>query len=96
MNDKRKAYEEKLDAQLKEWSAQLTLLKAKADNAKADIKIRYYETIDILQRRKDEVSHKFHELRVASDEAWADLKTGVEKAWSDAKAAYQDAMSRFK
>jgi hypothetical protein len=33
MNDKRKVYEEKLDAQLKEWSAQLALLKAKADNA---------------------------------------------------------------
>ena len=37
MTDKRKAYEEKLDAQLKEWSAQIDLLKAKADNAKARV-----------------------------------------------------------
>ncbi len=29
--DKRKRYEEKLDAQLEEWSAQMALLKAKAD-----------------------------------------------------------------
>jgi len=29
MTDKRKAYEEKLDAQLKEWNAQIALLKAK-------------------------------------------------------------------
>ena len=39
MRDKRKAYEEKLDAQLKEWSAQIALLKAKADNAKAYAKV---------------------------------------------------------
>jgi hypothetical protein len=35
MKDKRKAYEEKLDGQLKEWNAQIALLKAKAENAKA-------------------------------------------------------------
>ena len=45
MNDKRKAYEEKGDAQLKEWNAQIALLKAKAENAKADAKIDYYKTI---------------------------------------------------
>jgi len=36
MKDKRKAYEEKLDAQLEEWSAQVALLKAKADKAEAE------------------------------------------------------------
>ena len=38
MKDKRKAYEEKLDAQLNEWKAQITLLRAKAKNAKADVR----------------------------------------------------------
>jgi len=38
MKDKRKAYEEKLDAQLQEWSAKIALLKAKAENAKAGAK----------------------------------------------------------
>ena len=42
MKDKRKAYEENLDAQLKEWNAQIALLKAKAENAKAGAKIDYY------------------------------------------------------
>ena len=49
MKDKRKAYEEKLDAQLHEWSAQIELLKAKADNAKADAKIEYFKAIETLQ-----------------------------------------------
>lgn len=31
MKDKRKAYEEKLDAQLEEWNAQIALLRARAE-----------------------------------------------------------------
>ena len=37
MNEKRKAYEEKLDAQLDEWNAQIDLLKARADKVKAEV-----------------------------------------------------------
>jgi len=96
MNDKRKAYEEKLDAQLKEWSAQIALLKAKADNAKADAKIEYYKTIEALQRKQNEAKTKLQELKTAGDEAWEDLKTGAEKAWAEVKTAFHDAISKFK
>jgi hypothetical protein len=96
MKDKRKAYEEKLDAQLKEWSAQIGLLKAKADNAKADAKIDYYKTIDALQHKQEEARTKLQELKTAGDEAWEDVKKGAEKAWVEVKTAYRDATSRFK
>lgn len=96
MNDKRKAYEEKLDAQLKEWSAQIALLKAKADGARADLKIDYYKTIEALQRKNDEARTKLQALKTSGDEAWEDLKIGAEKVWSEVKAAYHDASSRFK
>ncbi len=58
MKDKRKAYEEKLDAQLEEWNAQIALLKARADKAKAEAKIEYYKTIEALQHRHDEAGNK--------------------------------------
>ena len=96
MKDKRKAYEEKVDAQLKEWSAQITLLKAKADNARADAKIEYYKTIEALQRKQNDAKAKVQELRAAGDEAWEDLKAGSEKAWAEIKTAFHDATSRFK
>lgn len=96
MTDKRKAYEEKLDAQLAEWNAQIALYKARADKAKADVKIDYYKTIDTLQRKQDEARTKLQELKAAGDGAWEDLKTGAEKAWSEVKAAFHDATSRFK
>lgn len=96
MKEKRKAYEEKLDAQLKEWSAQIALLKAKADNAKADAKIEYYKIIETLQGRQNDAREKLRELKAAGDEAWEDLKTGAEKVWAEVKTAYHDASSRFK
>ena len=96
MKERRKAYEEKLAAQLKEWSAQIALLKAKADNAKADAKIEYYKTVDALQHKQNEAKVKLQELKTAGDGAWEDVKTGAEKAWAEVKTALHDATSRFK
>ena len=96
MMDKRKAYEEKLDAQLKEYSTQIVLLKAKAENAKADARIDYYKTIEVLEQKQDKTKIKLQELQTAGDEAWDAVKTGVEKAWAEVKTAYHDAASKFK
>ena len=96
MKDKRKAYEEKLDAQLKEWNAQIALLKAKAANAEADAKIDYYKAIDTLEHKQDKVRTKLQELKTAGDEAWEAVKEGAEKAWVEVKTAYHDAASKFK
>ena len=96
MKDKRKAYEEKIDAQLDEWKAQIALLKARADKAKVEVKIEYYKTIEALQHRQDEARAKLHEMKTAGDEAWEDLKTGAEKAWAEVKTAFHDAALKFK
>jgi len=96
MNDTRKAYEEKFDAQLEEWNAQIALLKARADKGKAEAKIEYYKTIEALQRRQDEAGTKLHEMKTAGDEAWEDLKTGAERAWAEVMTAFHEAISKFK
>jgi chromosome segregation ATPase len=96
MEDKRKAYEEKLDSQLKEWNAQIALLKARAENAKADAKVDYYKTIEALENKQDKAKTKLQELKTAGDEAWEAVKTGAEKAWADVMTAYHDAVSKFK
>jgi hypothetical protein len=96
MKEKRKAYEEKLDAQLEEWSAQISLLKARADKARAEAKIEYYKIIEALQHRHDEAGTKLHELKAAADEVWEDLKAGAEKTWDEIKAAFHSAASKFK
>lgn len=96
MDNRRKVYEEKIDAQIKEWNAQIDLLKAKADKAKAEAKIDFYKTIDALQHKQEEARTKLKELKTAGDEAWEDVKNGVEKAWAEIRIAYKEAASRFK
>lgn len=96
MTEKRKAYEERFDAQLKEWSAAIALLNAKADKAKAEAKIEYYKTIETLQGKQDGARKKIEELRAAGDDAWEDLKAGAENVWNEVKTAFNSAASRFK
>ena len=96
MMGKRKAYEEKLAAQLEEWNAQLALFKAKADKATAEAKIEYYEITEALQHKHDEARTKLQELKAAGDEAWEDLKAGAENAWIEVKTAFHSAASKFK
>jgi len=96
MKNKRKAYEDKLDAQLAEWNAKIDLLKAKADKATAEAKIEYYKTIESLQHKQADAKAKLQELKTSGDEAWEDIKAGAEKAWTEVKDAYHDASSRFK
>jgi hypothetical protein len=96
MTDKRKAYEEKFDAQLKGWSAEIALLNAKADKAKAEVKIEYYKIIETLHGKQDTAKMKLQELRTAGDDAWENLKTGAENVWTEVNSAFQSAATRFK
>jgi hypothetical protein len=96
MTDKRKAYEEKLAAQLQEWNAQLALLKAKAENAKANLKVEYFTTLEVLQRKRDEGNVKLQELKKAGDGAWEEIKNGMEKSWTEIKTSFHEAVSKFK
>jgi DNA polymerase III delta prime subunit len=95
MADKRKVYEEKFDAQLKEWSAEIALLNAKADKAKAEAKNEYYKMIEALQGKQDKARIKLQELRTAGDDAWEDIRTGAENVWSEVNTAFQSVAERF-
>jgi len=96
MTDKRRAFEEKFDARMKEWNAKIDLLKAKAETAKAEEKIKYNARIEALQHKRDTARTKLQELKAAGDEAWEDLKAGTEKAWDEVKSAFRDAAAKFK
>ncbi|MBA4391761.1 MAG: coiled coil domain-containing protein [Syntrophus sp. (in: bacteria)] len=96
MTDKRKAYEERFEAELNEWRAEIVLLNAKADKARAEAKVEYYKTIEALQGKHDTARKKLLELKVAGDDAWEDLKAGAENVWTDVKTTFDSAVSRFK
>ena len=94
--DKKEAYREKQEAQLKEWKATLDMLEAKATKATAGVKAELLREIELLQQKKGVVLEKWNELQKSSGEAWDDLKEGVEKSAAELKNALDRVISRFK
>jgi hypothetical protein len=45
------AYQERIEAQLREWNAEIARLKARADIERSQAKIEYYKRVDALQKR---------------------------------------------
>jgi len=92
----KEAYQEKLEAQLKEWSAKLHELKAKADKATADAKIKMYQEIDDLKAKKEVAQQKLDEIKAAGAEKWESLKAASEKTMEDLKSKWASVKAKFR
>lgn len=93
--DLQEAYKQKMAAQLKEWSAQIDLFEAKAENAGADMKVRRAEELDGLRAKHRTAHEKLRDLEKASDEAWEQVKETADKIREDLKTGMADARARF-
>lgn len=91
-----KAYKEKLNAQLNEWSSQINLLEAKMENISADLKVKRAKEIQALRVKQHAASDKMDELGKASGESWDQVKLTADKMWSDLKTGLAEAQSKFK
>lgn len=89
------AYEDKMDARLREWQAKIDVLKARVDKATAEQKIKYNKDIESLRNRQQQLYKKLDELRSAGSDGWEDLKTGVDQAYHDLKSAVERAGEKF-
>jgi len=89
-------YTEKLEAKLKEWTAQIESLRAKAKGAEMDVRIKYSREIGKLEEKKAVLEKGLRELKKSSDETWEAVKSGTEKAMSDFRQALEGTLSKFK
>lgn len=92
----KEAYEEKMEARLREWNAKIDVLKAKADRAGAEQKVRYYESIENLRDKQKKLESKLEQLRSSSEMAWEEFRGGVEQAWEELKSAVERAGEKFR
>lgn len=74
----RKAYIDKLAAQLKQWDAEIEKLEAKAQQAKAEARAEFNQRIEELRRKKTSAQNKL-EIKQASEAAWEELKAGADQ-----------------
>ena len=73
----------KMEEQKEVLENKINELKAKADKADAEVKIKYYKEIEVLRTKRDAAWKKSEELRNAGEGAGESIQVGVEKAWAD-------------
>ena len=89
-------FQQKLEAQLKEWDAKLEALKAKARDAKTEIRAEFEVQLEDLAGERAIAREKLQELRRHGEWAWEDLKDSAEKTWSELREAIKRSASLFK
>jgi chromosome segregation ATPase len=78
-----------IQARIEQWSA-------RADLAKADVKLAYQEEIEAVRAKEAAVQRKLEELKRAGEGAKEDIKAGFETAWQNLRTAFDAAAKRFK
>ena len=94
--EKKKAYQAKIEAQLKEWGARIDELMAKAETSRAELKVKYEKQIEDLRAKQDVVQQRLRELRESGEEAWEGVKAGMEKSVGELKGSLDRAILTFK
>jgi hypothetical protein len=89
--DKRKEYQEKHEAELKQLYRDIGKLKTFARRTKADAKTAYGEQVKHLEAKVDAAQDKVERLRESSGDAWDGLRSGAEKALGELKAGVKEA-----
>jgi septal ring factor EnvC (AmiA/AmiB activator) len=95
MNEK-ELYQQKKQAQLDEWKAEVDKFKAKASEASADAQMELNKQIEALEGKIMEGKAKLAEIAAAADDAWESIKGGMESAWNSMKSAFSEAFDKFK
>ena len=88
-------YVSSLEAQGKEWDAQLALWGAKADKTGAAVKSEFHKWQREFSDQRDVAQQKLATLRAANHDAWEEMKTGMDSAWTDVKTAFETAKKKF-
>ncbi|MGD0961521.1 MAG: coiled coil domain-containing protein [Methylomonas sp.] len=89
-------YIESLSAELKEWSAEIDALNAKAETAAADVKSKCNAEVESLRAKELAAAEKIKELQAASGDAWDSVKETAEHVWHDLRTGMANVGSHFK
>jgi hypothetical protein len=95
VNDK-ELYQQKMQARLDEWNAEIQKLRAKSSRASADVRLNINRQIRLLERDIEEAKVKLWEIAAAGEDAWESIKDGGEGAWDSLKSGVTNAATKLK
>ena len=92
----RQFFQEKLEAQLKEWDGKLVALEQRAQELKTKTRTEYKRQLAGLSDKRDELRDRLMKLRKSSEAAWEDMKDGAEKVSDELRESFDRIAARFK
>jgi len=87
--DKRLAYQGKIEARLKEWGAQIDRCQ---DRVMADTQ----PLIEELNRKRQAVRRKLAEMKEAGEDQWQDVRSSTDRAVEEMRQAIDEAREKFR
>jgi hypothetical protein len=88
-NDKRLAYQGKVEAQLIEWGSQI-------DRWQDRVKVNSQELIEQLNHKRQVVRSRLAEMKTADNNHWQSLRANLDQAIEDMRRAVNDAREHFR
>ncbi|MFT5133214.1 MAG: hypothetical protein ACI9SC_001684 [Gammaproteobacteria bacterium] len=88
-------YQQKKQARLDEWDAEVDKLKARTSGVSADAQLALNRQIEVLEARIKKGKTWLAEIEDASEDAWESIKGDVESAWDSITSGFSDAATKF-
>lgn len=92
----KKSYQDKTEKVLRDWGKKIDELKARADQSKSEMKVKYYELIEGLRKKQESAGARLKELKESGEDRWEKLKDRIEDAIHDLKNAFDRTASKFR
>jgi len=92
----KQAFQQKLEAQLRELDILFDNLKLQASLGKAELRTELEKQLELLGQKRSAAQTKLNELSRRTETAWEDLKGGAEKAWDDMRQTLNQITERFR
>jgi hypothetical protein len=91
MTTNKEEYIDKMERDLREWSATIDEFESIASRASTEFLTDYEQSMRNLREKRDLLSTKLEELRGSDGDAWQALETGVETAKHELRDAFESA-----
>lgn len=91
----KEVYVEEHEAQLSLWDAEIKQLEAKADTARAEPVIPYYDHLRSLHIQRMTVHESLREVQQATTEKWEGFKISLEGDWQALRAELLRTTAKF-
>lgn len=89
LSDTTSAYQQKIEAKLEQYQANINKFRAKAKEVAADSKLEYNQQLETMEKAMDKAKGILNEVKEKGEEATEDLKQRMMQAMDELQSSVQ-------